>query len=401
MQKSRPAGKLPRWMIPWELPEDPRKPAFLYRAGNALSIQRHVPLPPFGRRYSPGASRPEADRLDYPNDTQTDWCVRFPPQESQFPPHPDGSVRTLHIVDEIACREEHGAQIVRCRLDDDAGETFYVAKIYDALYYPSREWGGAPLDTTYSADAHYSCECAAYEHLSQAGVDGRYTPKYFGSWTFDAPIPSVRPTDSAQVGGGKDYPTSRPVRMILTGWIRGTSMYSYLQTNKVNDFPYAWRLEVLAKAIESESKLVFHGLLHNDFEPRNVLVVDAEPPATSTSATRDVPDVYIIDFNISYVLDSPYMRPKYQRSLRPTLPGNPMHEYWNNTCENFGSWVPVAYRRNRAAFRGWLKSRWGEAQGYSEPHELMKQIHDYNAEVVYIPPESIPLDEAKVLDAHC
>ena len=78
----------------------------------------------------------------------------------------------MEIIEQIACEDGRGAQLVRCILDGNRGQTF-VAKIYDPLYYNVRFPGtGFPADVTYSADHDYSREAAAYKELQKAGVDG-------------------------------------------------------------------------------------------------------------------------------------------------------------------------------------------------------------------------------------
>ncbi|OAA62532.1 Protein kinase-like domain protein [Niveomyces insectorum RCEF 264] len=392
----------------WAPPAEPCTPAFPYRAGCSLAIRRHVPPPPFGRGYVRGDHhRPRADRGSRPDATQTEWCLAFPPQDNPLsPPHPDASVRTLHIVDQIACRDKigsddgHGAQVVRCRWGDnddnnDDGKpggptTYYVAKIYDALYYRLHEWDGDTSDVTYTADRDYAVEAAAYERLCGAGVNGRYSPVYYGSWTFDVPVPAVsasrKPPKSAQHPQRPSL-AHRPVRMILMEWIPGVSMQSYLDTNKIDELSPTRRLDILAKAMEATSYLEFHGVMHSDFAPRNVLVKDtagADAGAATNTDTK-VPDVYIIDFNASYVLDSPFYRD--QRKQAGTLPMNPMHLFWNNTLQDFGRWVPLTYHRQRPVFNGWLHKKWSRAKGFLVANAAMREYYKLDSEFTYIPPE--------------
>lgn len=399
-----PLPPTPAWGSPepegWVAPPDPRLPRqFPYRIGQTLTIRRHVPPPPFGKKYQETLTRLLTERWKQPfrTDTHTDWCLRFPPQEStELPPHQDTSTHTLHVVGEIVARPGHRAQLLRCRFDDDPveGGGLYVAKIFDAAYYSPTHYDG---DVTYTADRDYSCEAAAYECLCEAGVNGRYTPKYYGSWTFDMPVPPA---------------TTRAVRVILMEYIPGTSMYTHLITERVDAIPIPHRLDLMAETMESICQIQFHGITHMDFEPRNVVVLDAklDPPKQNGAKPKeeavavDQPGAanevgkavrpsaaYIIDFNESYVITSPYYRK--QVNALETLPMSPADYFWNNPLDNFGCWVPHVYQMRWPAFNGWLKSRWGTIEGYRTPPKWEQEMKRLNTKVEYIPPESIPWPE--------
>ncbi|OAA55885.1 Protein kinase-like domain protein [Niveomyces insectorum RCEF 264] len=319
-------------------PPDPRKPAIPYRPGYSFSIRRHVPPKP-----NCETRREELRRLWY-SATQTDWCLQYPPQETPPPADAGGPEHTVHIVDAISCYDGRMGQIVRCRLDDNrAGGKLYVAKTFDALYYPA--------DHT----DDFVREAAAYGVLSACGVNGRYTPTYHGAWTFDMPVPA----------GPGSVPRSRPVRMILMDWIKGASMQSYMDTDRVGTVPPACRLAILGKALEADARISACGIHNEDFLPRNVMVADA---SSSSEAGQPVPDVYVIDFDHSLVMDHA-PGPGGQRKEK-VLPRSPMYHYWDSTFEEFaslwyfGRWIPQPYREQPAAFRGWLKSRWAHSRGF-------------------------------------
>ncbi|KAF7548840.1 hypothetical protein G7Z17_g6798 [Cylindrodendrum hubeiense] len=188
----------------WVPPPDPYRPGFPYHRGLDLAIQRHNAPPPFGPGYIGGSEREESHTPPMREVTQSEWCLQHPPEESPSS-HPDTTLHTLHVVDEVACKDGHGAQVVRCYLDEDENQV-YVAKIYDALYY-SFSYYSAPVDVTWVADQDYRRETAAYEDLQQAGVDGLLTPKYYGSWTSDIALLDSNATRSSRIGHGARFST--------------------------------------------------------------------------------------------------------------------------------------------------------------------------------------------------
>ncbi|KIH89845.1 hypothetical protein SPBR_00700 [Sporothrix brasiliensis 5110] len=388
-------------MYEYQSKKDPPRPDdFPYQVGRSFSIRQHRAPPPFGMRYriSPGLRQD----TDFDRDptlyklSNLERCLRHPPQER--PPcedsdeedgnddneHDYDTVYTLHITEEIVARVGHGAQILRCRVDGQGdNEDNYVAKIYDAAYYDKYDsWFG---DVSFAADHDYSVEVAAYEHLHGEGANGRYTPTYYGSYTLDLPVPK-------DASGGADRPATRPVRLIIIEYIAGTSMFALLKRGVVDTIPVPRRLELMAEAMESRCELEFLGLAHNDFEPRNVLVLDA--------ALRDDDEggqcVVIIDFGRSHIVNSYWLLPDYVRP-RQTKPRSPMYRFWSCTLNSFGAWIPLVYRRRWPAYNGWLKHRWGstadDADKYHVPRAIDRELDGYDDETEYIPPESIPLVE--------
>ncbi|KAL2885059.1 Protein kinase-like domain protein [Ceratocystis lukuohia] len=169
------------------------------------------------------APRPLAEWTDLDGKTQTEWCSQHPVIDT--PPHPDKTIHHLHVLEEVACRDGRGAQVLRCSLDDSSDDTTYIAKIYDPLYY---SYVDSYDDPTWRADRDYSSEAAAYEELKRVGVDGSLAPKYYGSWTFDM------------------IPDSVTMQFIVEGGFRGSMSPQH-------------RLDILAKAFEVNSKIDFHG----------------------------------------------------------------------------------------------------------------------------------------------
>jgi hypothetical protein len=67
-----------------------------------------------------------------------------------------------------------------------------VAKIFDPLY----RWEDVALDEPHSpvglADSEWSCEAASYVRIRERSLDGRYTPRFKGCWSFDIPRGTLR-----------------------------------------------------------------------------------------------------------------------------------------------------------------------------------------------------------------
>ncbi|KAM0417380.1 hypothetical protein ACHAPT_012614 [Fusarium lateritium] len=276
--------------------------------------------------------------------SQSEWCLRNPLAET--PPHPDAAkTQTLCIIDGIACKDGRGSQVVRCYLGDDKDHS-YVAKIYDPLYYSyaDRDWD-SPTDVTYKAGEDYSREAAAFEDLKAAGADGHFAPKYYGSWTFDMPLPG------APLSGA---PELRPVRLVLIEWVEGADLWSIMERDGANDgfhtVPPEKRLEIFAKAEEAKAKLTFYGVQHRDFAPRNIMLVDQESESGS-------PKVLLIDLNQSVCVNRPNFRDRDYWKTKP-LPVSPRHILLGGPPLDFLQWLPQPHTSDVAVFNGWLEKRW-------------------------------------------
>ena len=356
--------------------EDPDKPDIPYLRGLHLSIRRHVPLPPFYGHYSGEEPARSKDSLEEKLHTKTThWALRNP-ASSISPPHPDTSVHSLQVLEAIACKDGHGAQVVRCHLKEDP-DTICVAKIFDPFYYHY-----SVQDVTWRADHDYSREAAAYEVLRDQKVDGQLAPKYYGAWTFDLPVP-----EEIRTAAGTSSPT-RPVRMILMESVPGVSIDSLLEDQrKYKSIPVALRLAVLAKAIEMFCRLEYHGVRQEDFAPRNVIVSHTDGWETRLPAVR------LIDFGFAHVTRSPYYKPGQYAT--PYLPPNPRYRFYGNTMVEFGKWIPDRLK-NLYAINGWLRSTWREhEQGFQNPPPDLKDMYDEDEFIKeYVPMEDdSPLHE--------
>ncbi|KAH7271775.1 hypothetical protein B0J15DRAFT_522693 [Fusarium solani] len=291
------------WLLDsWVPPPDPRRPDFPYHNGLTLTIRPHVPPPPFGLTgYTRGLERQEAPQEEVAKFPQSEWCLRNPVVETA--PHLDViEEQMLKIVGCIACKDGRGAQVVRCQVGHDLSNV-YVAKIYDPLYYSFSDPDfGTPVDVTYRADQDYSREAAAFEDLKADGADGRFSPKYYGAWTFDMPLTGTPPV-------------LRP----------------------------------------------FHGVIHRDFSPRNAMIAD---PVTSEGVDSHTPRVILIDFNNSTCANRPNFIYKEFWKTRP-IPVSPRYNWWGGCPNEFSQWVPEPHRSQDAVFNGWLVTRWPDpSSGY-------------------------------------
>ncbi|KAF2846189.1 hypothetical protein T440DRAFT_482743 [Plenodomus tracheiphilus IPT5] len=132
------------------------------------------------------------------------------------------------------------------------------AKIYDPLYYRFTIDRGPYVDSENEdelilkrdvakcADNEYVAEVAAYKELAQTAFAGSITPRYFGSWNVTIPIKHA-----------------------------SISMQCIRRT----DLTPEQRERIMFKVIEAQSDLEFVGIIHEDFEPRNILLSSSGPRA--------------------------------------------------------------------------------------------------------------------------
>lgn len=325
---------------------DELKPPFPYVGGAQLRIRRHVPPLPFGSRHYTG---PEP-RKPLPSNIYTRFqdqyktpsrlCLAHPPLET--PPHPKQTVHTLKILDQIACGDTRGPQVVTCRINRQ--EVVRVAKIFDPLYYDFED----DFDPTYYADSHYSAEATAYSKIHEKGLDGKFTPKYEGSFTFDMPLLDGQ---------------HRPVRMVLMEYIPHPTVKALIDTGSMEAIPAELRLRALVRATEAIVWLEYNGITHNDFFPRNVLINYDQTPGEIHAV--------IIDFSHARLKDLPNSR----WSTFP--PGHPLHktrprspiEKWLFSWGEFEQWIPSNLRGNKNRAE-WLMSQWGNSSEFEPPKRL-------------------------------
>ncbi|KAI9157960.1 putative serine/threonine-protein kinase [Paramyrothecium foliicola] len=305
------------------LPPDPRRPPIPYVAGFETIIRPHTPPQPFGPYNSPrGEGRQPADRDEDLALTHSEFCLLHPPENTPVPKDRPGL--PIRLLKQLSCERCSGAKVFRCMLNND-DRRIHVAKIYDPLYY----W--YPNDVSFWADLEYSVEAGAYEDIWDAGLDGKYTPKYYGSWAIQVPF-SASP------------PVERTVCLIIMEELDGFTMESLLAKNLQSRIPPHRRLEIVGDVLEIKQKLEFAGVQHRDVAPRNIMLSNHEPF-----------QVKFFDFNIATCLKRPGAR---TRKLPKDRPMNPIYLYWHRAPSDFSSWIPEPHRSRPEVWRGWAKRRW-------------------------------------------
>ncbi|KAI9148295.1 actin cytoskeleton organization and biogenesis [Paramyrothecium foliicola] len=137
------------------LPPDPRRPPCPYAAGFETLMRSHTPPAPLGPW----------------NNKRGQGQQPAPFEQTRSLTHS----HSVRLLAQLSCERCTGAKVFRCVVDGNEHQTL-VAKIYNPLYYAYLD------DVSFVADMHYSIEAAAYQDIWRAGLDGKYTPKYHGSW---------------------------------------------------------------------------------------------------------------------------------------------------------------------------------------------------------------------------
>jgi hypothetical protein len=341
-----------------------------YVPGRALTIRHHVPPPP---HRSWDAREQHLKIYDYERSeilTRLDWCLAFPPVETEESPWPEEATlriaKTLHLV-------QHGPRILSCAVDGWPDKS-YIAKIYDPLYYAD------PFDY----ELHYSNEAACYEDVWRAGYEGTYTPKFYGTWTCDIPI-----DDPACVQ------QTRPVRMVLLEEIRGVTMSTIIENDLTFSIPPLERLKLMAKVLELDSKLEFVGVRCLDLAPRNVLLegwdLEMLRQQLDSGGFYKAPRVVLFDFNHAMAIDRPYC---HEGRLQTPKPLNPIYQWWWGCPSEFRAWVPRPYclQARVKAWKGWMKSVFYKSAEYSSYRDVgmddsWSEDYEETDEVETVPPE--------------
>lgn len=393
--------------------DDRKRPALPYVPHACFEIKRHEPLTPFdnGKRYK----YPEVSRLSdplvpseilrpseilEPNDNLTPWSwwasedtnpSKIPPEtiterylrhrpRKTTPHHEDRTTRRLEIIRQIRVRDGAYAQVVQCRVDGIQGPL--VAKIFDPLY----RWDDVELDEPQSpvglTESEWSREAAAYARIQRGSLDGIYTPRFEGCWSFDMPwelelvsnsaaghVSTASSTTSGHQSGrsgGKRGPGSpeelelrkltRNVRLLLMEYAPGDSIQHLLETGAYQKLSPEVRMDLLAQIAQADSYLRHIFVNHGDWHSRNAIVVYVKKEWR----------VVIVDFAKSVVLDLPNAMSNIKGRLRPAgkLPPNPMTRCrgsWPIDGLRLGeaNWIDKRYDSFKAR-REWMEARWGE-----------------------------------------
>lgn len=325
--------------------DDDQRPALPYVAGACFRIKRHEPLTPFdgGRCYeNPKVSSlsdpvlpPEILRpyeILKPGHNLTPW-VLFPSKDTdpckiapgtiterylrhrprKTVPHPEHrTTRRLDIVRQIRVRDGAYSQVVQCRVDGIQGPL--VAKIFDPLYSSDDVYldeGQSPVGLT---ESEWAREAAAYTRIKDKGLDGRYTPRFEGCWSFDIPYELELVSNSAaghvstadnttgcrRSGSSGDerheessdelvrrtIKVTRNVRLLLMEYIPGDSILHLLKSSDYKKTPAKVRMDLVAQVAEAESALWHIRVSHGDRHSRNVVVcARTEHHRSSSSAS--------------------------------------------------------------------------------------------------------------------
>ncbi|TLD03249.1 uncharacterized protein PgNI_12486 [Pyricularia grisea] len=395
------------WMPPYE-PDRPENP---YCKGFKTTIYLHEP--PLDNFYvdeedrigpTPGIE----DNRDLRLKTLVDACLSS--RICKGKTFQDRS-HQLEVVDEIAVRDTHGAQIVVCKLDGEPKT--YVAKIYDPLYYSfvDQDLPYMPRSTTIQADQDYCNEANVYAGLRYTALAGNEIPAYQGSFTFDMPL---------------DLPESRgrhmrPVRLIIMEHIEGAKTMEDMDPSSL---PASLRLDILAQLFAANIALMNCGVLHSDLCERNILI--RLPKTTQEDCGEgkddDIPlRVVLFDFNVSSYEwkpekgtdindegeyeDNIFLRPEFWPKK---LPRHPARIYWNKMEYAYGSWDewwPDSWRRSKtiAEWNAWLLEQWTDTRFWKPVWDCLMRAQgplDPSKEGFFVPEEDEQSESEREEDEH-
>ncbi|KAF3007602.1 hypothetical protein E8E13_007835 [Curvularia kusanoi] len=294
---------------------------FPYIKGFTAIALRHEPPDPFDPRFSDDYSPEKLADLD--SMSQAELCMAYPP----LPGHTiHDQTMALTITSIIRTGQTKGAQVV---IVNDS----HVAKLYDPLYYDSSE----DSDVVTMADQAYSSEAAAYAHLQNFPEVSYLLPKFHGSWTIKLPAPANADKPSSQ--------KSREVRLILIEHLQGICMRQF---NSETISEHA-RSVILAQCLDAEVRILFTGLQHGDYVPRNIILQGSD------YQTPEI-QVKVIDFNLSQLIIHPnYPRQRFAKKWKLA------RDKWAPKPQN-----PVArfMQLDDFARLGWCSQDWDEMRDW-------------------------------------
>lgn len=315
----------------WSPPEDVDKPNLPYIAGFTAKIYKQTA--PLGTTQS----KSELSQSQLEAMTQSEAVVSSSPEYSE-PSSGGQEVAQLTIAAPIDIGAARGPQLVIAMVTRVIGDSYdkpfkAVAKIYDPLYYSyETDIGHHPRDCVQDAQRDYTKEVTAYKYLQSISQTGHFAPEYYGSWVFSLPI-TIR---------GKLY--IRTIHLVLIEHLKGMSILSTRVRNNSDKrkaldsfhYPEEYRLEVLARAMDSYVRLLRKGLVQGDFAARNIMLI-AQSPATPEDIVCGftMPRIVLIDYNNAYIIQD--------ISVEDTkrLPANPASAFRGDYLwEDFPGWVP-------------------------------------------------------------
>lgn len=322
-------------------------PPLPYIPGTCFDIKPNNPPPPYDGGYGYFEPDPkEWNGCPWPRgkgapDTVVEQFLAHPPRKTN--PHSDQTPRRLEVISQIRCGDYCDSQVVHCLVEGRE----LVAKIFDPLYVGLDD---GDLPPTYFSERFYSCEAAAYEKIREAGLDGKFTPKFEGCWSLELPLCDAN-----------GHITQREVRLILQQFIPGDTVEALMERGKKQKIDPWVRMDPLARIKEVGSQLQFIGVLNDDVDPRNLIVAKDRD---------DQWHITMIDFSHSRVKDLPNSMWRTRRCEKGQLPESPITIWWGNWPPSCSDWVPKKYRgHTKESFRmsvEWVKERW-EGTGKYEP----------------------------------
>lgn len=338
-------------------------PPLPYVRGAHFEIQPHTPPPPFDN--TNGYDNPDPKEWNpnpwpFGNHAPKGIVAQYlahPPRNPRGKTPPKDQVKhDLVVTQQIRCGNDCLAQVVRCRVDGEER----VAKIFDPLYVGIARCNEYGFPPTYYSERFYSCEAAAYKRIEESGLNGQYTPKFYGCWFLELPLPI-----------GREKPVCREVCLILQELIPGDTMEALIERGEASTIPPNIRVELLDRVMEAISHLSFIGVINDDEHPRNFMV---------TKNTKKGWQITLIDFSHSRVRDLPnskwWTTSRTRDQKRPESPMTVLRHCWPGCCSG---WIPEkcngcteASLRERLAH---MERRWGNSAEY-EPVNRAK-LNEY------------------------
>jgi len=272
------------------------KPPVPYTRGWLFRAKVHTPPPPtlVVEDCHTNSNSDVAERWAL---SATERCLKHPP----LPGVEGTDTVSLEIIEPLKVGDGHHSQVFTIRVVDSPSEllpvdgdgsgcTQLVAKVYDPLYLNDDD---GYLNPFLCVDHDYTHEANTYTALGE--LQGKYIPKYYGSYTLEMAVD--RDEDScSDLDSGSDpdsadeQPRTRTVRMILIEYIHGITMSHY----QPQDFPQSARQAILKSIVDIESQIYEKDLLLLDIHPRNVIIM--YNPADSSSSIGQQPRAVLVDF---------------------------------------------------------------------------------------------------------
>ncbi|EZF77176.1 hypothetical protein H105_01510 [Trichophyton soudanense CBS 452.61] len=253
------------------------KPPLPYFSGQEFTVRSHTAPPPIP---APPDGLPVIElskRFERQQKHPAERCLLHPPS----PGHVGNQIVHLKISREIRFRDNRKSQvglvdILNVQPTKNQGpqkNMTLFAKFYDPLY---NDHDSYIYDRFYCCDYDYSHEVAVYKQLKL--LQGKYIPKFYGSFTLELPIPG--------------HDTNRLVRLILLEYIPGRSIKSH----GAGDFSQQERQRLLKIMIDTELTMYKHGFKGGFYRHDDIII-----NYNSRCAQRTRP-IVLVDFGVCNLL---------------------------------------------------------------------------------------------------